>query len=292
MVTEVYADLLFLINFSMDYLCLYICARVLHRKITLFKMILASSVGGLYSLMSLFFTTNTIIAIIIDICVCIIICAIVFAQKGRAISSTLLCTFLYVGISMMTGGAMTAIFNFLNRLDLPIDSIEEDNASPYIFIFLAIISGLITLKNGQILSRRSTITTCTLKIMINGKEATFNALSDSGNLLKDPLSSKPVIVVDRKEFSKIVDMTVFDQFADGKIFDSLKYRFLRLIPIKTAGGASMLVATFPDKSVAEVYDAKKKQTIKLELDALIAPSDLGKIADGCNAIIPSEIIKL
>ena len=32
---EVYADLLFLVNFSMDFLCFYLCARLLHRPLTL-----------------------------------------------------------------------------------------------------------------------------------------------------------------------------------------------------------------------------------------------------------------
>jgi hypothetical protein len=219
-------------------------------------------------------------------------CAIVFAQKNSAFPSTLLCSFLYIGISMMTGGTMTAIFNFLNRLDLPIDSIEDDNASPYIFIILAIISGLITLRSGQILSKRSTISTCTLTITVNGKEATFNALSDSGNLVKDPISNKPVIVVDRQIFSNIADISVFSSFVNGKISDDVHYRSLRLIPIKTAAGMSTLVAIMPDKSIVEIYNPKKKRAEKLAIDALVAPSDLGKIADGCNAIIPAEILKL
>ena len=292
MTTEVYADLLFLINFSMDYLCLYICARVLHRRVTLSRMLIASSLGGLYSIVSLFVNANTLTSIIIDISICVIMCAIVFSHKEKSIRSLPLCTFLYVGISMMTGGAMTAIFNFLNRLDLPIDSIEDDNASPYIFIILAIISGLITLRSGQVLSKHSTVTTCTLKITVNGKEATFKALSDSGNLVKDPLSNKPVIVLDRQIFSKIVDISVLEKFSNGQFSSGNPYRSLRLIPIKTAIGTSMLAALLPDRSIAEIYNSKTKKTEKIELDTLVASSDLGKIADGCNAIIPAEIIKI
>ena len=291
MTTEVYADLLFLINFSMDYLCLYICAHVLHRKVALLKMLIASSLGGIYSIVSLFYNTNTLVSIIIDLCICLIMCSVAFARKDHTLSSTLLCTFLYVGISMMTGGAMTAIFNFLNRLDLPIEKIEEDNAFPYIFIVLAIVSGVITLRSGQILSRRSTVETCRLKISVNGKEATFIALSDSGNLVRDPLSNKPVIVVDRQALAKIVDLSTIESFFKGDNVKPFNNLSLRRVPINTAGGPSMLIAMVPDKIIAEVYDAKKKVEQGLALDALIAPSALGKIADGCNAIIPAEIIK-
>ena len=120
---------------------------------------------------------------------------------------------------------------------------------------------------------------------------TFTALSDSGNLVKDPISNKSVIIVDRKIFSKIADISIFDNFAAGQEAEASKYRSLRLIPIKTAGGSSILVAILPDKMTVSAFDSKKKQNISLELDALVAPSELGKIADGCNAIIPAELIK-
>ena len=291
MVTEVYADLLFLINFSMDYLCLYICARILHRKMSLFKMVIAAAVGGVYSIISLVLDLGGAISLAIDIVVCILMCAIVFAEKSRRISSTLLCSFLFLGISMMTGGAMTAIFNLLNRLDLPIDSIGEDGISPYLFAILAIISAIITLRGSDILSRKSTVTTCTLKVKIKQKEATFKALSDSGNLARDPLVGKPIIIVDRNIFSEIADLSFFDDLSSGKTPQNLPYRNTRIIPIKTAVASSLLVAISPDKLTVELYDSKKKQTLSAEIDALVAPSELGEVGEGCNAIIPAEILK-
>lgn len=291
MVTDVYADLLFLINFSMDYLCLYICARVLHRKMSLVKSVVSASVGGIYSVISLILSLEGILSLIIDGAICVVMCAIVFAEKGRRASSTLLCSFLFVGISMMTGGAMTAIFNLLNRLNLPIAAAGDDGISPYIFAILAIASGIITLKSGKILSKRSTITTCTIRVRIKQNEASFKALSDSGNLARDPLGGKPIIILDKNIFSKIADMTFFDELASGNTPQSIPYRSARIIPVKTAAGTSLLIAIAPDKLTVEVYDRRKDRTLSTELDALIAPSDIGDIGDGCNAIIPAEILK-
>ncbi len=291
MVTEVYADLLFLINFSMDYLCLYICARVLRRKMNLPRMVISAAIGGVYSVFSLIINLSGIVSLVVDIGVCILMCAIVFAEKSRRISSTLLCSFLFLGISMMTGGAMTAIFNLLNRLDLPIDAIGEDGISPYLFAILAIISGIITLRGGDVLSRKSTVTTCTLKIQVKQKEATFKALSDSGNLARDPLGGKPIIIVDRNIFSEIADISFFDELASGKTPKNIPYRNTRIIPIKTAVASSLLVAISPDKLSVELYDSKKKRNLTAEIDALVAPSELGEIGEGCNAIIPAEILK-
>ena len=288
---EVYIDLLFLINFSMDYLCLYICGKVLRKKLKLLRLILAAATGGVYSIVSLFFPFSSLLSLIIDAFFCLVICAIAFTEKGRRLSSTLLCGFLFVGISMMTGGAMTAIFNFLNRLDLPLDSIDGDGISTYLFAIIAAVAGIISLRSGEIISKRSDIKECKLTLTLSGKTATFFALSDSGNLVKDPLSGKNVVLIDRSVLLGLVDVSVFDRFLEGQQPpDSSGVKGLRIVPIKTAGGRSFLAAAIPDVLTAEVTTKKNKSSI-LELDALIAPSDIGKSAEGYKAIVPSQILK-
>ena len=288
---EVYIDLLFLINFSMDYLCLYICGKVLRKRLRLLRLLSAAAAGGAYSVISLFFPFSPAVNLIIDALFCLVICAIAFAEKGRRLSSTLLCGFLFVGVSMMTGGAMTAIFNLLNRLNLPIDSIDGDGISTYLFAIIAAIAGIITLRSGEIISKRSDFKECKLTLTISGKTATFFALSDSGNLVKDPLSGKNVVLIDRSALSGLLDVSVFDNFLKGKqppVSSGIKG--LRIVPIKTAGGKSFLAAAIPDGLAAEVV-TKRGKSLSFTLDALIAPSDIGKSAEGYQAIVPSQILK-
>lgn len=288
---DVYADLLFLINFSMDYLCLYICAKIMRRRMRLPRMLAASALGGIYSVISLFLPVQSILSLIIDALICVVMCAIVFSEEGRRLSSTLLCSFLFVGISMMTGGCMTAIFNLLNRLDLPLDNIESDGISTYLFAILAAVAGIISLRSGELISRRSAIKECKLTVSLSGRILTLQALSDSGNLVKDPLSGKSVVIIDRAELSKIVDVSIFDSFASGSPQENTAIKGLRIIPINTAGGRSLLSACIPDRITAEVT-AKKGKDVTLELDALISPSDIKKSADGYGAIVPAEILKI
>ena len=150
MIRDVYVDLLFLINFSMDYLCLYVTVKIIHQKIKLSRMLIASALGGAYSVAALFLPFGAPIEFIFDVVICFAICLIAFAQKGRRFSKILLYGFLFVGISMMTGGCMTAIFNLLSKLELPIDLIPADNPSTYIFAILAAAAGLISLMGGRI----------------------------------------------------------------------------------------------------------------------------------------------
>jgi sigma-E processing peptidase SpoIIGA len=288
---DVYADLLFLINFSMDYLCLYICARSLHRRIRTPRILLAAAIGGIYSVLALFLTFNTVLSILIDVAVCVILCAIVFADKSHPLSSTLLCTLLFVGISMMTGGCMTALFNLLNRLPLPLEAIEDDTVATYLFAALAAISGIISLRSGQLISRHSSITECLVSLTMERDTAVLNGLADTGNLVKDPLSGKAVILVDREQLSRICDITVFDSFASGAQAGEFHKFSLRLIPITTAGGHSMLVAAKPKDLTVTVTDAHGR-TRTLAPDVLISPTNLKNSATGYKAIIPAEILKI
>ena len=59
---NVYVDLLFLIDFSMDFMCFYITSKILHRKISPIRTVLACILGGVYSVTVLFITTGKILS--------------------------------------------------------------------------------------------------------------------------------------------------------------------------------------------------------------------------------------
>ncbi len=185
---------------------------------------------------------------------------------------------------------MTAIFNLLNKLDLPLDLVEEDGISTYLFAALALIAGIISLKSGQIISRRAPIRECRLYIRFCGKDFEFSGFSDSGNLVRDPLTGKPVIFVERELIEKEQSLDFLDKFADGELDRDAHCKNLRLISLRTATGTSLAVAAQPEKIRVEFED-KKGKSVSFELNALISPTSIGKSAEGYTAIVPSEIIK-
>lgn len=290
MLQDVYADLLFLINFSMDYLCLYICARIMHKKMYLCKMLIASAVGGIYSIVSLFLPVSSLLSVLTDCLVCLIMCTVAFSSRGVKAGSVLLCTFLYVGISMMTGGCMTALFNWLNRLELPIEELGSDGISTYLFAILAAVAGFISLKGGQIVSSRSSVTECHLKVRFCNNDFEFSGICDSGNLVRDPISGKPVVFLDRKTVASKLDISFLDDFKNGKMAKDCPCKSLRLIIVNTAAGTSAISAALPEKMILEA-EYRRGKTILLEPDVLIALSDIKSSAQGYNAIVPAQIIK-
>lgn len=279
----VYADLLFLINFSMDLICLYICLRLLKRKIRRTRLILGATLGGVYSVVALFITAPPALALLIDGAVCLLISFTVFYERERTLASTLPCALLYVGVSMLSGGCMTVIFNLLNRLDIPLGDIGEDGPLTYVFAVAALVAAIASLSFGTYVSRRSSAVECILSVRLGEREVSAVALCDSGNLAKDPLGGKNVIFLQRELFSALSDPREIDAFLRGELMPQAKERAVRLIPINTAAGRSMAGAISPDAVTLEV-DGKIFRT-----DALISPINMEN--GDYRAIVPAEILK-
>ena len=151
----VYADLLFFVNLSMDFLCLFITARLLHRPFNVLRCILGGAMGGVYSVAVLFVSMNSILGLIADLGFCILICLCAYGIKDKTMGEFFLHTTVYFGVAMGTGGCMTAMYSLLNRIDLPLDAVESnpDGISVWLFGFLAVISGAAALWGGKIFKR-------------------------------------------------------------------------------------------------------------------------------------------
>ena len=72
----VYGDLLFMINFSMDFLCFYFSCLLTHRKLPNLRAVIASSLGGIYSVVVLFMSVKQPLAFILDVFALFLMCAI------------------------------------------------------------------------------------------------------------------------------------------------------------------------------------------------------------------------
>jgi len=287
----VYVDLLFLINFSMDFLCLFLSARLLHRKTALGRWLIAAVLGGGYAVCALFLPINGLLALAIDLLACILLCAIAFGTKGGW-RSLPLCTIVYVAVSAALGGFMTALFSLLNRTNFASVQPEEsggEELSIWLFLLLAAISGGLTLWGGRFFHRKSQQQTVQLCITYGGKSLTLCALVDSGNLLQDPISGKACIPVDLPIISPLLPPRIrrAAQTGSAAALSSLPPTLaarMRLIPVHTVSGESVLMALRPDHLT--ICDNKGSR----EIDALILLSPIGQSADGADALLPAQLL--
>lgn len=253
----VYGDILLLINFSMDFLALYLSAKLLHLRIRTVSLMLAAIVGAGYALLSLFLHTGNLAITLLNI---VISCAMVaIAFLPRRFGAFFKSAAVFYGISFLLGGSMTALYNLCNSF-LFSDRIHafgnttnlETELSFGWFVLLAVISACASLLLGRLFSRSAAKATASVKIELAGRSVGLTLLCDSGNMLCDPISGTPVLIC----AFRAIEPVLYDQlrafFADP-IPDRIALlkrdaaRRVRVIPVRGVGDSGMLFAFRPDR---------------------------------------------
>lgn len=297
-VTEVYVDLLFLINAGMDCLCLCLTARLLHIRLSIGRLLLGSALGGGYAVLALFISTDAlpISSLLLDVGFCLIMCAVVFARKGLSIGRFLAQCGLFLVTSMLLGGVMTALFELLNRagVDEWLGSSGEDGMTSFLFAALVGIGGLVTLWGSRRIRRSGTIRACRVTVELDGHSVTLDGMVDSGNLLRDPIGGACVIPVDSAQVRDILSPALceaLDRPTEGisNLSTLPEARRIRLIPTHTASGDGLLWAILPDRVLLSPTHGEER-----EVAALVAPTSLSRASDAdtvpVEALVPAELL--
>lgn len=288
----VYADVLFLINFSMDFLVFYICARLSGKRLFVVRSVIAAAVGGIYGIVSLFLPEEGLIPLICDVLSMLLICAIAFYKKLDRIRDFLGRCALFAGISAILGGVMTAIYTMLNRSGLAaLEGDSGDDISIWLFALLAAAGGAAAFVGGRRMRRLSVTKQAEIEITFDSKTARVRGMTDTGNLLTDPLSGRSVAICELEAVRDIIpdELSVF--LKSGNAFSSAipaEYASrLRFIPAKgaIASKTSLLCAVLPD-SVHVICEGKRSET-----DVLIAPVVYKLSAGESRALLPPGIIQ-
>ena len=283
----VYGDLLFLINFSMDFLCFYISCLLLHQKLPVFRTCLSAFVGGVYSVLALFIEIEGIPVTAIDISVLFLMCLTVYVGKNITFGRLLKGIFLYFFVSALLGGFMTAMFSLFNRIELLAkDSGITENINVWVFALLAIIGSAFTLKGGRIFKSSSSVKTAFIELENDLGDVELLALVDSGNLAVEPISNKSVIFVSVEKCKKIIESSLYDVLNNSSNINELPLDVLskiRIIPIRTVSGEVIFYAIKFKRVSVKIGKKKKKLDVYV---ALVKKEMLGEY----DAIISHETI--
>lgn len=284
----VYGDILFFVNFCMDFQCMFLTARLLHRPFPLWRGVIFSALGALYACAALFLAVPSRVAFVADCGVCLLMCVGVFySRKGRA-RRVLLPFLLYFGVSMALGGVMSGMATLLSKADLP-PGREGGELSSVGFFLLAAFGGTATLLWGRLCQRRAKGKRAELTLTLAGKSRSFQCLVDTGNLLRDPVSGRPVALIDRraaKGFLPEAVLTVAGE-RDAHGLTELPQELVRrtrLVPASTATGGGMLLGLLPDRAVLDTGRGGA------EVALLIAPVALNASGEDCDVLLPAALI--
>lgn len=285
----VYLDIFFLINFSMDFLGLFLSGRLLGKRIRLLRIVLAAVIGGVYACISLLFSSEIhgLAVFCVDAVICLLMAFISVLEK-KTFRDSFAFALVFGAVSILLGGAMTALFNLFNKIGFDRlfgDSSQGDGISVWFFLFLAVFSALFTAIGSKALKRKMMRKKGKLNIKYKGKSISLFCICDNGNLLREPISRLPCIVVDPDAVAGIFSSNLIRAAKSGDFlcldgYDSAK---IRLIPTATATGETMLLGMRVDSVSLDMGKGA------CEVSAYIAFSREPIVAKGVKALVPSEL---
>ncbi len=265
----IYADILFLINFSLDYLCLFIAGRLQNTLCKALRLLAASVFGGIYSFVPYIIELPIPLMLFLHIGAAALICFIAFGKLD--LKKFLLITGAFVISAALMGGLITAIYNISGRYSDGAYT-ETDSLS---FCLICLLSVSITLSYGLICKKKLHTRSTNVRIYIGDEKISAHLLCDSGNLVTEPFSSLPVIVISSSCLPYPYDTPESDIFPLP----------LRAIPFSTSAGKSCFLGFRPDKiEIITPMKAPKK------VDAFIGIDTENRNYSGYDGLVPTSIL--
>ncbi len=267
--TVIYSDILFLLNFSLDYLCLFITSRLLICGGKAWRLALGAALGGLYSFLPYIIELPIYISFPLHIAAAGIMCLISFGTQN--FKKTALTILTFIVSSALMGGLITAIFNLASRY---FDGVYSEMSSLSFFI-VCVVSALIAIFYGMISRRKIHTDSAEIRFYVNGERFDVNLLADSGNLVTEPFSSLPVIVVSSSALPAPYDRPESDIFPLP----------IRIIPFSSSAGRSCFYGFRPDK-IELIRLAGKPKLIH----AFIGIDTVNSSYSGYDGLMPTSLL--
>lgn len=287
----IYMDIIIIENLIMNYIILYATGLISRCKIYYLRIFLASLIGAIYAIgqyvSNLVIYSNMFIRLILSI----IIVFIAFNPKN--VKSLFKQIVLFYLTTFTFGGVATYLIYVLKPQDLILRNGVYVGTYVLKVIFLGAIFGtvmlLVAFKFVKSKITKSDML-CKVKIRINEKETVLNAMIDTGNMLREPLTGNPVVVVEKTSLYDLIPKEILDNtenilggdFKD--IPDDIKNEYiskLKIIPFSSLGkqngmlvgvrseGLEVFGEQFEKKCDAVIGIYNKSLTKRGEYNALI-----------------------
>lgn len=193
----IYIDIVLIENLIMNYIILYATGIILKKKIVKIRLILSSLLGAIYTLIAYISTFEIYANMLLKIILSIMIVHIAFnASNIKQMGKDLLIFYL---VSFVFGGAAFAFIYIIKPQEILMKNGLFLGTYPLKIVILgAIFAFVIVVTAFKIVKSKFLAKDifCKVKIKLNEKEIETNAMIDTGNLLKEPISNTPVIVVE------------------------------------------------------------------------------------------------
>lgn len=271
----IYLDIILCENLLMNYIILFATYVIIKPKTKYpqIRMILSSLLGSIYAIIVYLNILSIYTNLLAKITLSVVMVYIAFAPPN--VKQLLKQILIFYLVSFIFGGCTFALIYFLKP-----ENVEMKNG---VFVGMypirvGLIAGVIAFIITQIafkinkskLNNKNTF--IEIELYNKNKMTKARALLDSGNMLKEPISQKPVIVVEKTTLSKIIPEEVLDYIEkilggddQGKNEMQEYLSKIRMVPFMSLGKENgMLIGIRLDKIKINTED------IRLEKENIIA----------------------
>ena len=261
----IYLDVVIVENLIMDAIIIYATAIVLKVKIRHLRIIISSLIGAIYSVLSYISDLEIYNNLFLKIFLSIVMVYIAFSpQNIKTLMKQILIFYL---TSFLFGGVAFALIYVIKPQEILMKNGLFLGMYPLKTVFLgAIVATAILITAFKVV--KSNITKkdmmCNVSIELNNKTVNIKTMIDTVNMLKEPISGLPVIVVENTALYELIPKEILDNLDDilggdfQKIPDDIKSTYiakLKWIPYSSLGKQNgMLVGIKADKAIVEKDD--------------------------------------
>ena len=253
----VYIDIVLIENLIMNYIILFTTGLILKQNMKHIRLIIAALIGAIYAVITYVTKLPIYSSIILKILLSILIVYVAYNPKN--VKRMWKCLLIFYLTSFLFGGIAFSLIYIVKP-----QNIIMNNGNPIgtytikMVILGAVIGFLIIDTSFKIVKNKITKEDmfCNLEIKLNGNVITTKAMIDSGNLLKEPITNTPVIVVEHtilydympKEILNNLENILGGDFED--VSEEIKEKYvskLKFIPFSSLGKQNgMLIGIKPE----------------------------------------------
>lgn len=256
----IYLDVVLIENLCMNYIILFSTGYLLKIKIRHIRLVLSALLGGIYSIAAymqvLEIYSNLVLKIILSVVM------VYIAYNSRNVKQILKQLIFFYLISFVFGGCAFALLYFIKPEQILMKNGVYIGTYP---LKIAILGGIVGFTITVIAFRyvRTKLNKknmfCELEIYFQNKSITTIALIDTGNMLKDPITSMPVIVVEKEILKKVLPESILSNLnkiiggdVPKEVYEDENLNYItkfRVIPFSSIGKENGLLLGFKSNKI-------------------------------------------
>ncbi len=279
-----YIDVYFFLNFTIDILASFFSSKFLRLRTALWRLVSIGSFGAICAIVDVFIG-DALVFRIVNSSLFLLLAAIVVAKRVSLLRRVKFAVAFYI-FEALLGGVVHYMYSLLSRYAEDVFdyiSASDNNRGALIFSLIILFSIGVLRIFIMMFSGNSNVKSAVVRLKVGDTEITNDALVDSGNLVKDPMSMCPVIFI-KESFAEVF---LPREVVALENIDHLDHSFrkrIRLVPVTRDGKTRVMTGLRLDE--VEVISAFGNGLV----DATVVIDKDGGSYGGFECLLPSCVV--